>query len=162
MDEITRRTMLGAAGILPAIGLPGAKAQTPLKADDRFSVESDRVDGRNFEKYHQGVGTIGARFFHFGGAPAPANFLIYNIPPGCSEGIHVHNTIDPSLGPFDEYYYILEGAGMMPIDDEHIPVSAGDHVHTPMGVYHGIENTGSEMLRVFLTYIDRASYGGKP
>lgn len=160
MSDITRRAMLGAVGMAPTIALP-ANAQALLKSGDRFSVESDRVDVRNFEKYHQGLGTIGARFFQFGGATAPANFLIYNIPPGCSEGVHVHNTIDPSLGPFDEYYYIIEGTGTMPIDGERVPVSAGDHVHTPMGVYHGIENSGSGILRVFLTYINRAAHAGK-
>lgn len=161
MGEMTRRAMLGAAGMVPTIALPG-NARALLKSDDQFSVESDRVDVRNFEKYHQGIGTIGARFFQFGGASAPANFLVYSIPPGCSEGVHVHNTIDPSLGPFDEYYYIIEGTGVMPIDGERVPVSAGDHIHTPMGVYHGIENDGTAMLRVFLTYINRAPYAGRP
>jgi hypothetical protein len=145
---------------LAAPALAGARV---LKGDgDRFSVESDRVDVRDFEKYHQGIGTIGARFFQFDGAPVPANFLIYDIPPGCSEGVHVHNTVDPALGPFDEYYYIIAGTGVMPIDGERVPVSAGDHVHTPMGVHHGIENNGNAMLRVFLTYINRAPYAGRP
>lgn len=157
MGAITRRAMVTG---LAAPAIAGARGL--VEAESRFSVESDRVDVRDFEKYHHGIGTIGARFFQFDGAPAPANFLIYDIPPGCSEGAHVHNTADPALGPFDEYYYIIEGSGVMPIDGERVPVSAGDHVHTPMGVYHGIENSGTDTLRVFLTYINRAPYAGRP
>lgn len=156
---MTRRTLLGMAGMAaPAIAVAGGLA----KADARFAVESDRTDIHAFERIHQGLGSVGVRLFDFGGAPAPAHFLIYIIPPGSSEGVHLHNAVDRSLGAFDEYYYILEGTGVMPIDDRRVAVSPGDHVHTPMGVRHGIENNGPDTLRVFLTYINRASYDGRP
>ena len=61
-STITRRAMVGMAG-LAAPAFAGARAL--VKDGDRFSVESDRVDVRHFEKYHQGIGTIGARFFQF-------------------------------------------------------------------------------------------------
>ncbi|HEU4959353.1 MAG TPA: cupin domain-containing protein [Sphingomonas sp.] len=146
----------------PAIASPGGGARALLKSGAPFSVESDRTDIHDFDHIHQGLGSIGVRLFGFGGAPAPANFLIYDIPPGCSEGVHLHNAIDPTLGAFDEYYYIIAGTGVMPIGDTIVAVSPGDHVHTPMGVRHGIENTGTDTLRVFLTYVNRAPYAGKP
>src|SRR3546814_12219874 len=80
----------------------------------------------------EGLGAIDGRLFDFGGAPAPAAFLIYDIPVGASEGVHLHNLTDPKLGAFDEYYYILEGRGKMTINGEAIAVTAGDHVHAPL------------------------------
>lgn len=106
---------------------------------------------------HHGVGTLGVKLFGFGGAPAPASFLIYEIPPGASEGPHVHSLTDPALGAYDEYYYVLEGHGAMLLGDRTMPIAPGDHVHTPIGLPHGVANTHpSKMLRIFLTYIDRS------
>ena len=126
----------------------------------KFEVESANQNIRAFRGVHEGLGTIDMRVFDFAGAAAPANFLIYDIPPGASEGVHVHNLTDPKLGAFDEYYYIIEGRGKMLIDGEPLTVGAGDHVHTPLDVAHGIENIDdSRRLKVFLTYIDRSVKG---
>ena len=106
---------------------------------------------------HQGKGTGRARLFRFDGASAPAYFLIYDLPPGASEGVHVHYLDNHNKeGSFDEYYYFMSGQGQMEIDGEIVPVAKGDHVHTPLEVAHGVENThASENLRVFLTFIQR-------
>jgi mannose-6-phosphate isomerase-like protein (cupin superfamily) len=105
---------------------------------------------------HKGKGAIKAKFFRFGGASKPSLMLIYDIPPGASEGVHVHGLSSPE-GALDEYYYIVAGSGQMNIGGAIVPVQAGDHVHTPMGTPHGIENThASQRLKVFLTAIDRA------
>lgn len=165
MSKITRRTMIGAGAVglaMPASRLLAMNGPAQSKTGEQFSLESDREAIRSFANVHEGLGTVGMRVFDFKGAAAPANFLIYEIPPGCSEGVHVHSPSDPQLGAFDEYYYIIEGAGRMPIGDEIVAVSAGDHIHTPMEVIHGIENTGTEMLRVFLTYIDRTPATNRP
>jgi len=107
---------------------------------------------------HEGEGTISLRYFRFDNSPAPANFVVYDMPPGSSEGVHTHQLGDSVLGSYDEYYYIVEGQGEMEIDGEIVPVKAGDHVHTPLGVAHGIRNTQKERsLRVFLTFITRVA-----
>lgn len=153
MRTISRRNFLAAAALGAVLGPAGiARARAP-----KFSLESGHRDIRSYHAYHEGQGSIDIRMFNFGGAPAPANFLIYDIPTGASEGVHTHNLIDPDLGAFDEYYYIIEGQGKMIIDGESVMVGAGDHVHTPLDVAHGIENIGSERLKVFLTYIDRSA-----
>ena len=155
MHELNRRDVLTATAFAAALPAGIAHARSP-----RFQIESDREGMRSFERYHKGLGTIGMRIFNFGRAAAPANFLIYDIPPGASEGVHVHNLTDPKLGPFDEYYYIIEGRGRMMIDGEPVMVAAGDHVHTPLEVPHGIENIDARRrLKVFLTYIDRSPNG---
>ncbi len=105
---------------------------------------------------HEGDGTISLRYFRFDNAPAPANFVVYDMPPGSSEGVHTHKLGDPVLGSYDEYYYIVEGLGEMELDGEIVPVKSGDHVHTPLGVAHGIRNMHTDRnLRVFLTLITR-------
>jgi oxalate decarboxylase/phosphoglucose isomerase-like protein (cupin superfamily) len=127
------------------------------KATFAKEVESDGMV--EITGIHHGKGTGRARLFRFGGASAPAYFLIYDLPPGASEGVHVHYLDDRNKeGSFDEYYYIISGRGQMEIDGKIVAVTQGDHVHTPLEVAHGVENTHpSENLRVFLTFIQRGN-----
>lgn len=152
--RISRRNIITATAFGTALSsLDIARAQAPT-----FTLESDKESIRSYRGVHEGLGSIDVRIFGFAGAPAPANFLIYDMPVGASEGVHVHNLSDPKLGAFDEYYYIIEGRGRMMIAGEPVIVRAGDHVHTPLEVAHGIENIDDKhRLRVFLTYIDRSS-----
>ena len=122
-----------------------------------FATDSDLEGLRSRDNVHAGKGTISVKLFPFSKAPSPASFLIYDIPPGASEGVHKHVLNDPVLGSWDEYYYIIHGNGQMEIDGQIVPVKAGDHIHTPLDVLHGIENTSSSgNLKVFLTYIARS------
>lgn len=90
------------------------------------------------------------------GAASPALLLTYTIPPGASEGVHTHRPGDGETGSFDEFYYILEGRGEMEIGGERVAVEAGDHVFTPNGVPHGIENTAPDRdLKVYVVAIQR-------
>lgn len=105
---------------------------------------------------YDGDGTISMRYFRFDQAPHPANFVVYDMPPGSSEGVHAHRPGDAGPGPFDEYYYVIEGEGEMEIEGSVVPIKAGDHVHTPLGVAHGVRNTMPDRnLRIFLTFISR-------
>ena len=89
---------------------------------------------------HHGKGVIRLRRFGFDNAPKPAGLVIFDIPPGASEGVHVHG-IGLDTGPYDEYYFIVSGSGQMEIEGKIVPVKGGDYVHAPMGIHHGIENT---------------------
>jgi mannose-6-phosphate isomerase-like protein (cupin superfamily) len=152
--DISRRDLILAG----AAGLIAADASEAQGAPTRFSIESAAHDIRLFDHVHEGLGTLGVRFFDFGRAPSPASFLVYTIPVGGSEGVHTHGLDDPRLGAFDEYYYILEGKGEMMINGKPVIVAPGDHIHTPLGVAHGIANIDpTAALKVFLTYIDRAA-----
>ena len=117
----------------------------------RYSIEreSDCVEDK---QVHGGKKTIRVSRYRFSDQPKPAIFYTYCIPPGASEGVHVH----PPEGNIDEYYFIMSGTGQMEIDKAFVQVKAGDHIHTPMGTCHGIENTHpTESLRVFLTAVAR-------
>lgn len=127
-------------------GKPGVTSSGFKKDHDQANVI------RRYPHVHAGKGAIDVKFFFRGEmAAAPALFLIYTIPPGTSEGVHTHHVGDKEQGSFDEFYYIISGSGEMEIDGEKVPVSAGDHVMTPNGVAHGIENTSSQDdLKVYL------------
>jgi len=131
-------------------------AQPPV-ISPAYAKDSEANGVREYATIHEGKGRGRIKYFRFGDAPAPANFLIYEFPPGGSEGTHVHYLDNRNNeGSFDEYYYIISGQGRMEIDGEIVPVAPGDHVHTPLGVSHGIENTHpTENLRIFLTFIKR-------
>lgn len=161
-NRLSRRDALAAAGTCFAMLSQRALAATdtvsarakPAYAKDNAAQGMIEVQG-----IHAGKGKGGVKMFPFGGAPKPAHFLIYDLAPGGSEGTHVHFLDNRNNeGSFDEYYYIVSGRGQMEIDGEVVPVTAGDHVHTPLEVAHGIENTHpTENLRVFLTFIKRGN-----
>jgi mannose-6-phosphate isomerase-like protein (cupin superfamily) len=109
------------------------------------------------QSVHEGDGTIEIkRFFGADKVSEPAILLLYNIPPGASEGVHTHNIGDTMEGSFDEFYYILSGSGEMHIAGETLRVKAGDHIFTPNGIGHGIKNTSTEEnLKVYLVAMKR-------
>ncbi|MFC3050919.1 cupin domain-containing protein [Kordiimonas pumila] len=163
----SRRSMLAATGacfammsqqalstMLPA---PMGKALNTIAPKATFTKDAE-VDGMvEITGIHQGKGVGKAKFFRFANTPWPAHFMIYDLPPGASEGVHIHFLDDRNKeGAFDEYYYIISGQGQMEIDGQIVPIKKGDHIHTPLEVAHGVENTHpDENLRVFLTFIER-------
>jgi len=52
----------------------------------------------------------------------------------------------------EEFYYFIEGEGLMWADGEDIPVTAGDAVLAPEGSDHGFRNTGSEPLKLLIIW----------
>ena len=167
--QLSRRGALTAAGVcfamlsqkaLAAMATESAGANSlDLHRKATFSKDSESTGMVEITGIHHGKGQGRAKFFRFDGAPAPAHFIIYDLPPGASEGVHVHFLDNRNQeGSFDEYYYIISGHGQMEIDGEIVAVTQGDHVHTPLEVAHGVENTHStENLRVFLTFIRRGN-----
>jgi hypothetical protein len=154
--------LLGTSFCVATIAGPSpARESEPssVSQHDPFSKDTEIGAITSYAAIHGGKGSVGIKRFPFDGNPSPANFIIYDIPPGASEGVHVHHLDNRNNeGPYDEYYYIISGQGQMRIDGKDVPVSAGDHVHTPLDVPHGIENTHADQhLKVFLTFITRTS-----
>jgi quercetin dioxygenase-like cupin family protein len=162
MRDISRREGLALGLLGGLVALPG-RAEAQAMASDVASAPAggfvhESEDGiAAWNNVHHGKGSMGVKRYRFGGAPRPANFVVYDIPPGASEGVHTHLRDNSNgLGVFDEFYYIVEGEGQMEIGETRVPVRAGDHVFTPIGIPHGIENTAaSGHLKVFLTFIQR-------
>jgi quercetin dioxygenase-like cupin family protein len=164
--RVSRRetVLLGTSFCVATIAGPSPAREagpSSVNQQEAFSKDTEVGAMRIYDAIHGGKGSVGVKRFPFDGNPSPANFIIYDIPPGASEGIHVHHLDNRNNeGPYDEYYYIISGQGQMRIDGKDVPVSAGDHVHTPLDVAHGIENTHpEEHLKVFLTFITRTPGG---
>jgi mannose-6-phosphate isomerase-like protein (cupin superfamily) len=137
-----------------AHGLAPPERESPR---DTFRNDPDHSGLTHFVGVHEGKGAIDIKFFFRDDrASNPALLLIYNIPPGASEGVHTHHRGDTVMGSFDEFYYILSGSGEMEIEGKRVPVTAGDHIFTPNGISHGIENTSPEGdLKVYLVAMRR-------
>lgn len=163
--KISRRSAFAAAGVCFAMlsqkALAAMATQSAGTANPKTTFTKDsEADGMvEITGIHDGKGKGKIKFFRFDGAPAPAHFIIYDLPPGASEGVHVHFLDNRNKeGSFDEYYYFISGQGQMEIDGEIVAVAKGDHIHTPLEVAHGVENTHpTENLRVFLTFIRRGT-----
>lgn len=167
-DSLALGTCIGAAVLLgeqvgnaEGISPEAAAAPTGAPSDPAsslsYSLESSEMDVISYPGVHHGKGIIKLRRFGFDNAPKPAGLVIFDIPPGASEGVHVHG-IGLETGPYDEYYYIVSGSGQMEIEGKIVHVKTGDYVHAPMGIHHGIENTHpSENLKVHITYITRTA-----
>jgi len=65
------------------------------------------------------------------------------LPPGATVTPHHHEVIE-------EIYYILEGDGMMKIDDEEREVVAGDAIYIPRFASHTLTNTGDGTMKILL------------
>jgi quercetin dioxygenase-like cupin family protein len=151
IPSAARRKFLLAAGIEALI--PSALAGSI--SSQGFRVESGAARGAQ-RQLHGGQGLIEVKYFFEPERPSrPVLLIQYDVPPGASEGVHTHAP-GSTEGAWDEYYYIVSGAGEMTIDGRALAVKAGDHIHAPLGTPHGIANrSGPDPLRVLLTAIDR-------
>ena len=145
--EQPRRKFLqtGAAGFCIALfaGLPkiGFTRSTSNKAKGIVVHEDEGIHiltGRSkapmnikISKAHNGVGNI--------------SFCTEDIIPGRKLRIHKH--LDN-----DELIFINKGEGRFTLDEESIDVKTGTVVFVPRGVWHGLENTGKENIRMVFQY----------
>jgi mannose-6-phosphate isomerase-like protein (cupin superfamily) len=65
------------------------------------------------------------------------------LPPGASVTPHHHEVIE-------EIYYIIEGEGLMRIDDEEREVGAGDAIYIPRFSRHTLTNMGNGPMKILL------------
>lgn len=95
---------------------------------------------------HGGEGRIGFHRIASAAQLAGAcNFIdLAVLPPGASIGLHRHREDE------EEFYLVLEGAGVMRREGEEFAVGPGDLVRNPPGGAHALRNTGQGPLRVFV------------
>ena len=97
---------------------------------------------------HEGTGNIRIRHFFKGQSRTGVHLHVWELDPGVSEGMHIHEGTDN----YEEIYYFFQGEGVMWIAAEKVPVAAGDAVLVPPGVDHGFENTGAVPLKLLLLF----------
>src|SRR3546814_6605304 len=90
-SDVCSSDLLAAATLGSMLAPASSAGASPRK----FGLEAASKGIATFQAVHEGLGSIDVRLFDFGGAPAPADFLIYDIPVGASEGVPLHNLTDP-------------------------------------------------------------------
>lgn len=73
------------------------------------------------------------------------SFCIEDMTPGRRMRIHKHLNND-------ELIFINKGEGKLTLDENVYDVKAGDVAFVPRGVWHGLDNTGKEDLRMVFQY----------
>ena len=70
------------------------------------------------------------------------------LPPGASSGPHVHREVA-------EFYYVMNGEGVVTVAGESAPIRAGDAVPLQLGDVHAFENTSSQPLEFLIVGVSR-------
>ena len=65
------------------------------------------------------------------------------VPPGVGIPRHVHTC-------WDEVIYVLDGGGIVTLNDEQVPLQKGATIFVPKGVWHGFENPDTELFILWL------------
>nr|WP_165388386.1 cupin domain-containing protein [Sphingomonas populi] len=126
----------------------------PRRSPSRFKKISGNGDVCSVRAVHHGEGAIDVHRFAFFAERKTPYFVMFDMPPGSSEGIHAHRAEIMAEAWLDEYYYVITGNGIMRIDGEVVEITQGDFIYTPAGVFHGIENTAETgNLKVMVTLI---------
>lgn len=135
----------GACGFCTALlaGLPKISFATPaIEIDKGFVVRENEglhiLTGRRkvpitikIAKSKQGVEGI--------------SFCVEEQSPGRKMRVHKHLNND-------ELIFIHGGEGTLTLDEETVEVKTGDIVFVPRGTWHGLDNTGKEVLKMVFQY----------
>ena len=68
------------------------------------------------------------------------------VPPGSNIGFHQH-------GNNEEMYVVLDGSGLMKIENEEVEVSKGDMILNPAGGRHGLTNNTNENIDLLVIQV---------
>lgn len=74
---------------------------------------------------------------------AATSVCLLDIAPATNIPVHTH---DPQI----DSIYVVSGNGQAFVNGEWKDIAAGDYIFVPAMVEHGIKNTGSESLKLFI------------
>ena len=98
----------------------------------------------NITHYKQHIGKRPEKFFKTTLFQAEHLMIGLNcFEPGQVQKVHTHDDQD-------KFYMVLEGSGSFTIGEEITEVGPGHVLWAAAGVPHGVQNTGSEQLVVFM------------
>ena len=112
-----------------------------------YFKETDKSN-HSYKNAHGGNGVIKAHKFFTEHSQSDCHFHLWVLSPGDSEGIHVHD----KENNYEEIYYVVDGKGMMNIEDEEVLIEKGDAILVPPGIKHGILNNGDKPLKFVLLF----------
>lgn len=93
---------------------------------------------------HRGGGETTAYGFFKGVEGLRLTFRKRALKPGSAIGYHLQKE--------DEIYYVLEGRGVMTVDDKSFEVGPGAAILTRPGSSHGLRQTGDANLVILIVY----------
>lgn len=93
---------------------------------------------------HNGGGSTTAYSFFGKANNLKTTFRKRILHPGAAIGYHLQTE--------DEIYYIINGTGEMQMNGKSFPVKAGDAILTRPGSSHGLMQTGTDDLAIFIVY----------
>jgi mannose-6-phosphate isomerase-like protein (cupin superfamily) len=98
---------------------------------------------------HQGIGTVKESvIFKKDELSSNLRFLTYmEIPAGSSIGYHKH-------GENEEVYIILEGNGIITVDNQEKEVVKGDMIVNKPHQSHGLSNSGKDLLKILVFEVE--------
>jgi len=102
------------------------------------------VLGEHGVNSHGGIGGYFVRILMTDEFESPMKYMRELVlESGSSIGIHPHDGDE-------EVYFIIDGKGLMIVDNEEREVITGDAVLTKSGSCHGLKNIGEQSLRIFV------------
>ncbi|HEY4019833.1 MAG TPA: cupin domain-containing protein [Pseudonocardiaceae bacterium] len=75
--------------------------------------------------------------------------FVGDVPTGEPAPLHYHR--------YNEVIYVLQGNGILHIDDEHNPIYPGACIHLPARTLHQVENTGDVPIREVAVFVPAGS-----
>ena len=118
-------------------------------------TEIQRADDNMFfwDELHEGRGSIRVRRYFEGKFRWPVDLEVWEIPVGGSEGVHRHDAFDPDgFDSMIECYVVVTGSGRFTVGDQVMDARSGDAVLVDPETDRGVENTGSEPLKLVVLY----------
>ena len=79
--------------------------------------------------------------------------IVFDPDGGCATATQFVGYIPVGAAPthyhlYEEVIYVLDGNGVMHMNDEHVPLRAGSCIHLPARKLHTLENSGPGVMRV--------------
>ena len=74
------------------------------------------------------------------------------LPPGASEGMHVHDSSDREYGEMHEFYLVIAGVARLIVNGESVDLGPGDAAVAEAGTPHDLINIGEDPLTVLVMY----------
>jgi mannose-6-phosphate isomerase-like protein (cupin superfamily) len=100
------------------------------------------------EGSHEGIGVV-QLFEIWGSSDFKSDIDFFDrvvVPPGSTIGFHQH-------GENEEMYIVLEGNGLMKIENDEVNVGKGDMILNPSGGRHGLINNSRENIDILVIQI---------
>ena len=142
MDRVTRKKFMKQAGLslVSSLVLP----QMVFAGENNFEGMVVQDDGGEIYQMRGGTALVKIKFGKKQGAGS-VSFVSESFRPG--DAIPVHKHLHE-----DEFIFLHKGSGLLTLGDNQYPVSSGAVAIVPKGVWHGLQNNGTEILEMRFGY----------